>query len=115
MRHQHHVLLSFFHYIIQLHRTHIQLHVHTFTAYAAAGADALVLSCGLVSANGFYMLRGAVPLEKLAMAMPSAVKVRREREGEGGRDRDRDRDRESAQVRVGLCIDPHSVLFLYVC
>ena len=74
-----------------------------------------MLSCGLVSANGFYMLRGAVPLEKLAMAMPSAVKVRREREGEGGRDRDRDRDRESAQVRVGLCIDPHSVLFLYVC
>ena len=86
---------------LQIHTyicTHVytRTHVHVHTAYAAAGADALVLSCGLVSANGFYMLRGAVPLEKLAMAMPSAVKVRRERGREREREGEIQRDRARA-------------------
>ena len=42
--------------------------------YAAAGADVLVPSVGWVSANGFYMLRGAVPLPALIQALPGTTK-----------------------------------------
>ena len=45
-------------------------------AFVAAGADAIVPSCGFVSRNGFYMLRGQVPLLQMAAAAESwALKV----------------------------------------
>ena len=38
---------------------------------ADASADALILTCGSVTLNGLYMLRGETPIEKLAQALPS--------------------------------------------
>ena len=43
-------------------------------AFAAAGADALVLSGGHVTRNGFYMLRGRTPLLSLARSLPGLLK-----------------------------------------
>ncbi|CAH1782551.1 unnamed protein product [Owenia fusiformis] len=42
--------------------------------FESLGANALVLSGGFVSRNGFYMLRGTTPLKSLASAMPGMAK-----------------------------------------
>lgn len=38
--------------------------------FAEASADLIVVTTGFVSLNGFYMLRGAAPVDKLVMALP---------------------------------------------
>lgn len=43
--------------------------------YAEAGADALVPSGGFTSRNGFWMLRGDVPLWSMFRAMPGRLKA----------------------------------------
>lgn len=40
---------------------------------ADASADALVLTCGSITLNGLYMLRGEVPMVKLVQALPSTT------------------------------------------
>jgi 2,4-dienoyl-CoA reductase-like NADH-dependent reductase (Old Yellow Enzyme family) len=40
--------------------------------FAEASADLLVVTTGFVSMNGFYMLRGTTPVEKLVTALPGA-------------------------------------------
>jgi 2,4-dienoyl-CoA reductase-like NADH-dependent reductase (Old Yellow Enzyme family) len=46
-------------------------------AIAAAGTvDVIVVSCGLVQRNGFFMLRGNVPLRRMASALASTSLVK---------------------------------------
>jgi 2,4-dienoyl-CoA reductase-like NADH-dependent reductase (Old Yellow Enzyme family) len=41
--------------------------------FANNGADVIVVSCGSVSQNGMYMLRGSSNVDKLALALPGAA------------------------------------------
>ena len=41
--------------------------------FAKNGADVLVVTCGNVSQNGMFMLRGPSNVDKLALALPGAM------------------------------------------
>ncbi|GBG32933.1 12-oxophytodienoate reductase-like protein [Hondaea fermentalgiana] len=43
-------------------------------ALADASADAIIVTCGSVAHNGFYMMRGNTPQAKLVQALPHAAK-----------------------------------------